>query len=59
MAHEAGLVDSAPAALDRLRATASRGEPYDIVVLDMFMPGMDGLQLARANRAITCSKAPR
>ena len=42
------LVESAPAALDRLRATASRGEPYDLAVLDMFMPGMDGLQLARA-----------
>jgi signal transduction histidine kinase/DNA-binding response OmpR family regulator/HPt (histidine-containing phosphotransfer) domain-containing protein len=42
------LVESAPAALDRLRATASRGEPYDLAVLDMFMPGMDGLELAQA-----------
>ncbi|HSU36167.1 MAG TPA: response regulator [Propionibacteriaceae bacterium] len=42
------LVDSGTAALDRLRDTALRGEPYDLAVLDMFMPGMDGLQLAQA-----------
>ena len=42
------LVDSATAALDRLRDTALRGEPYDLAVLDMFMPGMDGVQLAQA-----------
>ena len=42
------LVESATAALDRLRDTASRGEPFDLAVLDMFMPGMDGLQLAQA-----------
>ena len=42
------LVDSAALALDRLRATAKRGQPYDLAVLDMFMPVMDGLQLAQA-----------
>ena len=42
------LVDSAALALDRLRETAARGQPYDLAVLDMFMPGMDGLQLAQA-----------
>lgn len=42
------LVDSAASAFDRLRDMASRGEPYDLAVLDMVMPGMDGLQLAQA-----------
>ena len=38
------LVDSAAAALDRLRDDGFAGEPYDLAVLDMFMPGMDGLR---------------
>jgi signal transduction histidine kinase/DNA-binding response OmpR family regulator/HPt (histidine-containing phosphotransfer) domain-containing protein len=42
------LVDSAALALDRLRTRATVGRPYDLAVLDMFMPVMDGLQLAQA-----------
>jgi len=38
----------ATSALEVLRSQASRGEPYDVVVLDMSMPDVDGLQLARA-----------
>ena len=41
------LVNDGPAALDRMRAAAGRGQPYDLVLLDMCMPGMDGLDLAR------------
>jgi CheY-like chemotaxis protein len=40
-------VADAPAALLRLRAAASAGQPYHIAVLDHLMPGMDGLELAR------------
>jgi CheY-like chemotaxis protein len=35
-------------ALHRAREAAAAGRPFDIVVLDMCMPEMDGLQLARA-----------
>ncbi|MEK7758717.1 MAG: response regulator [Pseudomonadota bacterium] len=33
-----------------LRAAAARGAPYDIALLDMMMPGMDGTALATAIR---------
>jgi len=37
-----------PEALEMLRGAASRGEAYEVVILDMMMPGMDGIALARA-----------
>jgi signal transduction histidine kinase/DNA-binding response OmpR family regulator len=46
-----GSAESGPRALEMLRAVAARGEPYDVAVVDMQMPGMDGLALARAIKA--------
>ena len=34
-------------ALDLLRRAATAGQPYDVAVLDLRMPGMDGRELAR------------
>jgi two-component system, sensor histidine kinase and response regulator len=39
--------DSAPRALDLLRDAAVRGNAYDLVVLDLIMPEVDGFELAR------------
>ncbi len=48
------VVDGALAGLERLGAAAAAGTPYDLAVLDLCMPDLDGLGLARR-----ISAAPR
>lgn len=43
-----GSAENGPQALQLLRAAAERGQPYDVALLDMMMPEMDGLELAKA-----------
>jgi CheY-like chemotaxis protein len=40
--------DSGTRALELMRSAAAKGAPYDIAILDLMMPGMDGFELARA-----------
>ena len=46
MIHEAA--NSGAQALEMLRSAAAQGAAYEMAVLDLMMPGMDGFQLARA-----------
>jgi predicted ATPase/signal transduction histidine kinase/DNA-binding response OmpR family regulator/HPt (histidine-containing phosphotransfer) domain-containing protein len=48
--HAASAADGSEA-LDKLRTAAREGKPYDLALLDVKMPGMDGLTLARAIKA--------
>ena len=47
----AQAVVSADEALDELRRALAAGNPYQVVLLDLHMPGTDGLELARNIRA--------
>jgi CheY-like chemotaxis protein len=42
-----GMAEGGPQALEMLQEAVERGEPYDLMILDMQMPGMDGMELAR------------
>ena len=50
-----GMLDdqaqNAVEAMQRLNQAAANGTPYDVAVLDMLMPGKDGLQLAQEIKA--------
>ncbi|HEU5406258.1 MAG TPA: response regulator [Nitrospira sp.] len=41
------LAEDAESALHRVAKAKRRGRPYDLAILDVIMPGKDGLQLAR------------
>jgi two-component system sensor histidine kinase/response regulator len=43
--------NSSRRALELLSAGATLGQPYDVAILDLMMPNMDGLQLAEAIKA--------
>jgi PAS domain S-box-containing protein len=46
-------------ALAALRSAAAEGSAYDLAVLDMYMPGMTGLEIARLVRADRSLAAPK
>ncbi|MDX1482352.1 MAG: response regulator [Woeseiaceae bacterium] len=43
--------DSAQAGLERLAAARAAGTPFDLAILDIHMPGTDGIELAESIRA--------
>ena len=43
--------EDAPSAIEMLRAAALRGKPYDLAIVDLIMPGMDGVRLSAAIKA--------
>ncbi|HNT43134.1 MAG TPA: response regulator [Syntrophorhabdaceae bacterium] len=47
----AGEASDGPAALETLRGAKDAGDPFQIAILDMLMPGMDGTELARLVKA--------
>ena len=49
-------VEGGPQALEALHAAQRAGDGYTVVLLDMFMPDMDGMELARRIRAEVSSQ---
>ena len=46
-----GCAENGPNALEMLKKAVAMGDPYKLAILDMIMPGMSGLELARAIKA--------
>ncbi|NVO08308.1 MAG: response regulator, partial [Rhodoferax sp.] len=51
-------VDSGPAALQAIQAAEASGNPYEFVMMDWLMPGMDGLETVREIRTLLGRSAP-
>jgi PAS domain S-box-containing protein len=54
-----GMAKDGAEALQKLQEAAERGEHYDVAILDMNMPGMDGMQLAGRIKADPALSATR
>ena len=55
---DVALAGGGAAALDEARAALAAGRPFDAVVLDYHMPGLDGVDVARRLRALDGAWAP-
>jgi CheY-like chemotaxis protein len=59
MGFDVASVDSGARAVAAVRDAAAEGVPFHITMLDWQMPGMDGLQTARAIAALQLQPAPK
>ena len=58
MGFQVSLADSGKAALDAVDRAAAQSNPYDILLLDWQMPGMDGIEVARRVRNRPLDRMP-
>ncbi|MFO1196170.1 MAG: response regulator [Burkholderiaceae bacterium] len=55
---EAEVAASGASAIDAVRRADDAGRPFDLLLIDLTMPGMDGFQALAALRALPLTRAP-